>query len=133
MATVPETQDRNVIDDLLLNQSIVQHNSSSFRPIEEEIDYSTVSHLRLDFKNILMIENLENFSNLTRLELCNNNIHSIGGLQSLVNLKFLDLSFNQIHLMEGLDHLSKLEDLSLTSNKIQVIFLDPCYLLCLDF
>ena len=123
MATISNAHDRNVMDDILLNQSIVLQTPSSFRSIEEEIDYSTVSHLRMDFKNILIIENLENFCNLTRLELCNNNIHSIGGLQSLVNLKWLDLSFNEIHRMEGLDSLSKLEDLSLTSNKIQVIFL----------
>ena len=130
MATIPDTHDRNVIDDIMLNLSIVLQNPSSFRSIEEEIDYSTVSHLRMDFKNILIIENLENFCNLTKLELCNNNIHSIGGLHSLVNLKWLDLSFNEIHRMEGLDHLTKLLDLSLTSNKIQVNFLF-CVMFCI--
>ncbi|CAH8463500.1 unnamed protein product [Dicrocoelium dendriticum] len=85
----------------------------------EGIPLETVTELRLDFKNILHIDNLSPLKNLVKLQLDNNTIEQISGLDSLVNLKWLDLSFNKIERIAGLDHLVNLEDLSLFCNRIE--------------
>ncbi|XP_052068480.1 dynein regulatory complex subunit 3-like [Mytilus californianus] len=87
----------------------------------EGIDFGDVRSLRLDFKNVLTIDNLWEFTALTKLQLDNNIIEKIEGLDSLVNLIWLDLSFNNIEVIEGLGQLSKLEDLTLYSNRISKI------------
>ncbi|XP_029431988.1 dynein regulatory complex subunit 3 isoform X3 [Rhinatrema bivittatum] len=87
----------------------------------EGIDFKDVLQLRLDFRNILKIDNLWQFVNLTMLQLDNNIIEKIEGLEMLVNLVWLDLSFNNIEAIEGLDSLVKLEDLSLYNNRIPQI------------
>lgn len=88
---------------------------------QEGIDFKDVLQLRLDFRNILRIDNLWSFSSLTKLQLDNNIIEKIEGLDSLKNLIWLDLSFNNIEVIEGLDALGNLEDLSLYNNRISHI------------
>nr|XP_033818720.1 dynein regulatory complex subunit 3 [Geotrypetes seraphini]XP_033818721.1 dynein regulatory complex subunit 3 [Geotrypetes seraphini] len=87
----------------------------------EGIDFKDVLSLRLDFRNILKIDNLWQLINLTKLQLDNNIIEKMEGLDMLVNLVWLDLSFNNIEIIEGLDSLVNLEDLSLYSNRISQI------------
>ncbi|CAL8097143.1 unnamed protein product [Calicophoron daubneyi] len=77
-----------------------------------------VNRLRLDYKNILKIDNLWNFRNLVCLQMDNNIIEKIEGLEHLVHLKWLDLSFNNIEKIEGLESLVNLEDLTLFNNRI---------------
>ena len=61
----------------------------------------TVLSLRLDFRNILKIENMWQFTGITKLQLDNNIIEVISGIDKLVNLTWLDLSFNHIGIIEG--------------------------------
>jgi len=77
-----------------------------------------VTTLRIDFQNILKIDNLISFKNLTKLQLDNNLIEAIEGLGHLTQLQWLDLSFNNIEKIEGLDTLVHLTDLSLHHNQI---------------
>nr|KAI8766515.1 dynein regulatory complex subunit 3 isoform X1 [Biomphalaria glabrata] len=88
---------------------------------KEGINFSDVLSLRLDFKNILKIDNLWEFASLTKLQLDNNIIEKIEGLDTLVNLEWLDLSFNNIEVIEGLEKLTKLQDLTLFNNHISKI------------
>ena len=88
---------------------------------------SSASSLRLSFKNVKKIANLQGFESLTTLCLDNNVLDKIGCISHLVNLKWLDLSFNNIRKIEGLETLTKLMDLSLFNNKIdKVQGLDTC-------
>ncbi|CAM9261125.1 unnamed protein product [Ascophyllum nodosum] len=83
--------------------------------------------LRLSYKNVLKIDNLQGFSRLTKLCLDNNVIDVIRNLDHLVNLKWLDLSFNNIKSINGLEKLTELMDLSLCNNQISEIEgLDTC-------
>nr|XP_019609323.1 PREDICTED: dynein regulatory complex subunit 3 isoform X2 [Rhinolophus sinicus] len=88
---------------------------------QEGILFKDVLSLRLDFQNILRIDNLWQFENLRKLQLDNNIIERIEGLESLTHLVWLDLSFNNIEAIEGLDALVNLEDLSLFNNRISKI------------
>lgn len=93
--------------------------------LADEIAVST--SLKLSFKNVLKIDNLQGFAMLRRLCLDNNIIQSITNLSHLVHLEWLDLSFNNITKISGLDKLTKLKDLSLFSNRItEVEGLDSC-------
>ena len=123
MSSFLRDHDGNIIDDNLLKQAICDANGkigSFLHTLDERIDFFSITYLRLEFKNILAIENLDPFTNLTKLHLSNNLIKFIDGIQFLINLKWLDLSFNEIQRMERLDHLIKLEDLCLTHNRIEV-------------
>lgn len=88
---------------------------------EEGLAFAEVKQLRLDFKNILRIENLWQFHSLQRLQLDNNIIEDISGLDSLAQLEWLDLSFNNIEVIAGLDKLVSLRDLSLAHNRIRQV------------
>ncbi|XP_071814847.1 dynein regulatory complex subunit 3-like [Apostichopus japonicus] len=88
---------------------------------EEETEFADIGALRLDFKNILKVDNLWEFTSLTKLQMDNNIIEKIEGLDSLVNLVWLDLSFNNIEVIENLENLTKLEDLTLYNNRISVV------------
>lgn len=122
MSRLYDTVEPTVIDDAMLKSTIVEQG-----PQEEAgnvarkdgIFYEEVPSLRLDFKNILRIENLWQFEKLTTLQLDNNVIEKIEGLENLRNLKWLDLSFNNIEKIEGLDNLTQLKDLSLYNNQIK--------------
>ncbi|ELV14011.1 Leucine-rich repeat-containing protein 48 [Tupaia chinensis] len=88
---------------------------------QEGVLFKDVLSLRLDFQNILCIDNLWQFENLRKLQLDNNIIERIQGLENLTQLVWLDLSFNNIEAIEGLDTLVNLEDLSLSNNRISKI------------
>ncbi|KXS22377.1 outer arm dynein light chain 1 [Gonapodya prolifera JEL478] len=113
----------SVIDEDMINKAIAEQINPDVADIvrKEGIDSNEVLSLRLDFKNILKIDNLWQCTNLTKLQLDNNIIEKIENLSHLVNLTWLDLSFNNITNIEGLDNLTKLSDLSLFSNRISKI------------
>ncbi|CAF0830778.1 unnamed protein product [Brachionus calyciflorus] len=124
MSRLYDTVEPSVIDDHILKLCIEEQG-----PQEEAgniarrdgIQYEEVQTLRLDFKNILRIENLWQFESLTKLQLDNNVIEKIEGLENLKNLIWLDLSFNNIEKIEGLENLTKLRDLSLYNNQITIL------------
>ncbi|XP_077305649.1 dynein regulatory complex subunit 3 [Lithobates pipiens] len=118
-----DTPEPNVIDDAMLRGAVEEQGpkEEAGRIAKTEgIEFKEVTNLRLDFRQILRIDNLWQFHNLTRLQLDNNLIEKIQGLDTLVNLVWLDLSFNNIEVIEGLSALTKLEDLSLYNNRISV-------------
>lgn len=114
-----------VISDDLLKEVILVHGPKGVQAQqlfeEEGINYANVEALKLEFKNILKIENLWQFKSLKKLQLSNNVIEKIEGLEELTNLRWLDLSFNRIEVISGLERLTKITDLSLFSNKIKII------------
>ena len=124
MSRVYDTIEPAVIDDVMLTMAIKEQgpkNQAGKIADQEGIEYKDVLALRLDFRNILQIENLWSFSNLVRLALDNNIIERIDGLETLVHLVWLDLSFNNIETIDGLNSLTKLQDLTLCSNRITKI------------
>ncbi len=124
MSRVYDTIEPAVIDDVMLMEAIKEQgpkNQAGKIADAEGIEYKDVLNLRLDFRNILQVENLWSFSNLVRLALDNNIIERIDGLETLVNLVWLDLSFNNIEKIEGIHTLTKLQDLTLCSNRITTI------------
>eukprot|EP00041_Stephanoeca_diplocostata_P007704 m.111169 g.111169 ORF g.111169 m.111169 type:complete len:519 (-) comp16996_c0_seq2:168-1724(-) len=112
-----------VISDQLLADLVKEQAPQSIKEYGDDSDasYTDIKSLRIDFKSILRIANLESFSNLTKLQLDNNLIEKIENLSSLVKLTWLDLSYNNIENIEGLDALVHLSDLSLNHNKISTI------------
>ncbi|KAJ3037779.1 Dynein regulatory complex subunit 3 [Rhizophlyctis rosea] len=114
------TIEPTVIDDDLIRKAASDQVSREIAEIarKEGIDPSDVTSLRLDFKNILKIDNLWAFENLTKLQLDNNIIERIENIGFLKNLQWLDLSFNNITTIEGLEGLTKLTDLTLYNNRI---------------
>ncbi|EDO38071.1 predicted protein [Nematostella vectensis] len=124
MSRLYDTIEPSVIDEHMLKQAVEEQGpkGEAGRIAKQEgIDFENVLALRLDFKNILKIDNLWSFVNLTTLQLDNNIIEKIEGLDMLVNLQWLDLSFNNIEVIEGLDKLTKLKDLTLYNNRITKI------------
>jgi len=112
-----------VISDELLKQLTAEQAPRSVAEYKDEsgaVD-SDVTELRIDFQNILKIDNLITFTNLVKLQLDNNLIERIENLDHLVNLQWLDLSFNNIERIEGLEHLSNITDLSLHHNQISTL------------
>ncbi|KAJ3041156.1 Dynein regulatory complex subunit 3 [Rhizophlyctis rosea] len=109
-----------VIDEDLIHKAASDQVSPEIAEIarKEGIDPWDVTSLRLDYKNILKIDNLWAFENLTKLQLDNNIIERIENINFLKNLQWLDLSFNNITTIEGLDGLTKLTDLTLYNNRI---------------
>lgn len=92
MSRLYDTIEPSVIDDEMLQKSVEEQG-----PKEEAgriaklegIDFSDVIYLRLDYKNILKIDNLWCFKSLTKLQLDNNIIEKVEGLDHLVNLTWL--------------------------------------------
>ncbi|KAK3705830.1 hypothetical protein QZH41_011521, partial [Actinostola sp. cb2023] len=124
MSRLYDTIEPSVIDELMLKQAVEEQGprgEAGRLAKQEGIDFRDVLSLRLDFKNILKIDNLWSFVNLTRLQLDNNIIEKIEGLDLLVNLEWLDLSFNNIEVLEGLNKITKLKDLTLYNNRISKI------------
>ncbi|KAI8800945.1 hypothetical protein BJ742DRAFT_839578 [Cladochytrium replicatum] len=109
-----------VIDEELLRKAVNEQVSQEIAEIarKEGINPTECTSLRLDYKNILQIDNLWAFENLTKLQLDNNIIERVENISFLKNLQWLDLSFNNITQIEGLDNLTKLTDLSLYNNRI---------------
>ncbi|XP_038618915.1 dynein regulatory complex subunit 3 [Tachyglossus aculeatus] len=111
----------NVIDAEILGRAVEEQGpqeEAGQLAKQEGISFKDVTHLQLDFQNILKIDNLWQFETLTKLQLDNNIIEKIEGLETLTHLIWLDLSFNNIEVIEGLQTLVKLEDLSLFNNRI---------------
>ena len=80
----------------------------------------TTATLRLEFRQILKIDNLQDLTSLTRLFLDNNFIEKVTGLEFLSNLVWLDLSFNKIQKIDGLSSQKNLQVLALYQNEIKV-------------
>ncbi|XP_013395045.1 dynein regulatory complex subunit 3-like [Lingula anatina] len=124
MSRLYDTVEPSVIDDDMLHKAVEEQGpkEEAGRIAKAEgIDFADVKSLRLDFKNILKIDNLWCFDSLTKLQLDNNIIEKIEGLDTLTNLIWLDLSFNNIEAIEGLEKLTKLQDLTLYNNRISKI------------
>ncbi|KAI9094323.1 hypothetical protein DFS34DRAFT_243321 [Phlyctochytrium arcticum] len=117
------TIEPTVVDEDLLRKAVNEQVSVEVADIarREGIDPADVTSLRLDYKNVLKIDNLWMFENLTKLQLDNNIIEKIENINFLKNLQWLDLSFNNISKIEGLDGLTKLTDLTLYNNRISSI------------
>jgi Leucine-rich repeat (LRR) protein len=92
------------------DQSVAEHELDQ-KLTDEDRDYitRTTKTLRLEFKQILKIDNLDNLTSLTRLFLDNNFIERISGLDALVHLVWLDLSFNRIRRIEGWSPLTRMK------------------------
>ncbi|UJR22548.1 hypothetical protein I4U23_025597 [Adineta vaga] len=118
-AIEPEVVSMNMLQQAV--ESLRPNSDNQVIPKEDKLDYSAVDALRLDFRNILRMENLWLFNNLTKLQMDNNIIERIEGLDTLKKLTWLDLSFNNITQIEGLDALTELTDLSLYNNRITII------------
>ncbi|XP_022802864.1 dynein regulatory complex subunit 3-like [Stylophora pistillata] len=124
MSRLYDTIEPSVIDEQMLKNAVEEQGpkGEAGRIAKQEgIDFGDVLSLRLDFKNILKIDNLWSLVNLTKLQMDNNIIERIEGLDLLVNLEWLDLSFNNIEIIEGLDKLTKMKDLTLYNNRISKI------------
>lgn len=124
MSRLYDTVEPSVIDEDMLQKSVEEQGPKEEAgkiAKREGIDFGDVLALRLEFKNILEIDNLWGFTSLTKLQLDNNIIEEIKGLDCLVNLIWLDLSFNNIEIIQGLDKLTKLQDLTLYNNRISRI------------
>ncbi|KAJ3262588.1 Dynein regulatory complex subunit 3 [Boothiomyces macroporosus] len=117
------TIEPTVIDEELIRRAINEQLNPEIAEIakKEGVDPEEVLSLRLDYKNILKIDNLWIYENITKLQLDNNIIEKIENVNFLKNLKWLDLSFNNITEIEGLGSLTKLTDLTLFNNRISKI------------
>lgn len=126
-----EHDELQVIDDELI-LSALRGGEGPFgsKEVSQAIDLSQESlasivqqapTLKLSFRNILKIDNLQGFQALTKLCLDNNVIESICNLDHLIELRWLDLSFNNITKISGLEKLGKLCDLSLFNNRISEV------------
>ncbi|KAJ3086382.1 Dynein regulatory complex subunit 3, partial [Physocladia obscura] len=109
-----------VIDEELVKKATNDQANPEIAEIarREGIDPKETLSLRLDYKNILKIDNLWPFENLIKLQLDNNIIEKIENIGFLKNLQWLDLSFNNITCIEGLEKMNKLTDLTLFNNRI---------------
>ncbi|KAI8915048.1 hypothetical protein BC831DRAFT_488112 [Entophlyctis helioformis] len=123
MSTNYNNTEPTVIDEELVRKAINEQLNPEIAELarKEGVEASEVTTLRLDYKNILKIDNLWVYENITRLQLDNNIIEKIENINFLKNLQWLDLSFNNISQIEGLDGLSKLTDLTLYNNRISKI------------
>ena len=113
-----------VIDDELLVSCIREEETGEVCLKADECLASLaleVLTLKLSFKNVLEVDNLQGFQALRKLCLDNNVIKKIENVGHLVTLEWLDLSFNCIEKIEGLETLTKLTDLSLFQNRIRDI------------
>lgn len=124
MSRLYDTVEPAVINDEMLQTAVYDQGPklhAGEMAKEEGINYDDVLSLRLDFRNILRIDNLWQFDMLVKLQLDNNIIEKIEGLETLVNLEWLDLSFNNIEEIKGLETLVKLKDLTLFNNRISLL------------
>ncbi|CAH8872027.1 unnamed protein product [Trichobilharzia szidati] len=121
MSRLYDTVEPTVIDKQLLHDAVfssLRKGNVGELAKQDGINFENVLHLRLDYKNILKIDNLWAFKSLVKLQLDNNIIERIEGIDHLSHLRWLDLSFNNIEKIEGLQNLVNLEDLTLYNNRI---------------
>ncbi|XP_075942184.1 dynein regulatory complex subunit 3 [Anarhichas minor] len=112
------------MDEQILRKAIVEQTAEDhvrFIVKAGDIYFQETLKLRLECRNILMIDHLWEFTSLARLDLNNNIIEKIEGLDRLISLTWLNLSFNRIEKIEGLVSLRKLQVLNLSNNRISVI------------
>ncbi|CAD7950959.1 unnamed protein product [Amoebophrya sp. A25] len=124
-----ERKSKLVVEPAVIDLAALQEGceGSAENNLVEPINFPKVESLRLSYRNIAEIANLNNFDNLKTLRLDNNIIDRIDSLDHLVNLTWLDLSFNNIREIQGLENLVNLEDVSLYNNHIEEISgLDNC-------
>ncbi|OAF64897.1 hypothetical protein A3Q56_07398 [Intoshia linei] len=124
MTQVDDPISPTVIDDELILKSVHENTEigEAGRILEAEgIEINELETLRLEFKNILKVENIWSLKLITKLQLSNNIIEKIENLDHMVNLEWLDLSFNNIEEIENLENLVKLKDLTLFNNRIRNI------------
>nr|XP_014339812.1 PREDICTED: leucine-rich repeat-containing protein 48-like [Latimeria chalumnae] len=92
MSRLYDTIEPNVIDEEMLLKAVEEQGPKEEAgkiAKKEGIDFNDVTHLRLDFRNILKIDNLWRFVKLTKLQMDNNIIEKIEGLDCLTNLVWL--------------------------------------------
>ena len=92
MSRLYDTIEPSVIDDDMLHKAVEEQGPKEEAgkiAKQEGIDFADVLSLRLDYKNVLKIDNLWCFKSLTKLQLDNNIIENIEGLDHLVNLVWL--------------------------------------------
>ena len=125
-STVPNSLRPEILtlNGLLFNRITVWNAIKPADYIDDDADKEyiirTTSTLRLEFRQILKIDNLQDLTSLTRLFLDNNFIEKITGLEFLNNLVWLDLSFNKIRQIDGLGSQKNLQVLALYQNEIKV-------------
>lgn len=121
----PEIEPRIITVDILksvLAETIRTRTPEAARILKEEgIPWEEIEYIRIEFKNILRIDNLWMLTGLKKLVLSNNRIETIENLDLLVNLTYLDLSNNFITKIEHLKHLTNIEILLLYKNRIKKI------------
>ncbi len=83
-----------------------------------DVNLEDLDKLKLSYRDICEIDNLQGLKCLTYLCLDNNKIQEITNIDHLVHLTWLDLSFNRIAEIKGLETLVKLKDLTLFNNFI---------------
>lgn len=105
-----------VIDDELLRDALELKEEDDLLDAIEE-----AKALKLSFRKLSKIANLECFEGLRKLCLDNNAIETMENLGHMVNLVWLDLSFNKLETIQGLEKLTKLTDLSLCNNRIKEV------------
>lgn len=96
---------------------------ATFYPRAEEL--LNIEVLRLDWQNIVRIDNLDTFTYVRELYLQHNRIEVIEELDSLSNLEFLALGSNRIRRLENIRHLTKVALFSRQSTINSVIFRPP--------
>uniref|UniRef100_A0A3Q3W139 Dynein regulatory complex subunit 3 n=1 Tax=Mola mola TaxID=94237 RepID=A0A3Q3W139_MOLML len=118
------TSEPTMIDEKILQEAVVDQLpqlQAKHIAKAEGINFSSISKLRLNYRNIVRIDHLWEFTSLVRLDLNTNLIEKIEGLERLVNLTWLNLSFNRIEKIEGLESLGKLQLMNLNNNRISVL------------
>ncbi|BFZ17183.1 hypothetical protein BsWGS_20222 [Bradybaena similaris] len=93
MSRLYETVEPSVIDSKMLQEAVEEQGPKDEAKTiakKEGYKFKDVLSLRLDFRNILHIDNLWEFTSLTKLQLDNNIIEKIEGLDLLVNLVWLE-------------------------------------------
>lgn len=111
-----------VINDKMLRELIVEqgHRGVAGRLARlNDIDYTTITCIKVEFQNLLKIDHLWVMPNLQKLSLQFNKIEHIENIEMLTQLKELDLSYNCLERVERLEALVNLEVLSLFGNKIR--------------
>lgn len=96
------TIEPTVIDEEILRKAVNDQVSPEIADVarREGIEFSSVMSLRLDYKNILKIDNLWGFESLVKLQLDNNIIERIENIHFLVNLQWLGELFFYANRLE---------------------------------
>lgn len=105
MSRLYDTIEPSVIDDEMLNTAVEEQGPKEEAgkiAKAEGIDFADVGSLRLDYKNILKIDNLWCFKSLVKLQLDNNIIERIEGLDHLTNLVWLGMWMTIINMIISL-------------------------------